>query len=669
MAMSEETFSCNLQKESVMAERTGVYICECGPNIRDAIDLDDVYRFAQGQRSVVLVRKCSILCSDEGKRIIASDIKEHGLSRVVVAACSPREHEATFKKVLEGAGMNPFLLQIANIREQVAWVVDDKALATEKAKAITKAAIERVVHHESLESGEMPCNPDALVVGAGVAGLSAALTLAQKKRKVYLVEKLPCIGGKVARYEEVFPNLECASCMMDPLLDEVLHDERIEILTLSEVEKVLGFFGNFIVTVKKRARFIDESTCIGCGACVEPCPAVTRNEYDEGLSDRKAVYIPYAGSLPNLAAIDMEHCLRSEGEECTVCRDNCPFGSVNYEDRDETLRLEVGAIVVATGFKLFDVSGAPEYGYGRIENVYTSLEFERLLSSTGPTGGEIKLRDGEEPKRIALISCVGSRTEKYNEYCSSVCCGYLQKFAHLVKQRIPDAEVTHVFSDLCLPAKGAHEFHSELYRTKSLKPLRVKWTDTVAVSERDGEVVVSYDSASGNREETPFDMVILAPSMQAAADAELMASILAIRQGEGGFFVEAHSKLAPVSVATEGVFIAGCAQGPMDIQTAAAQGQAAAGKALSRLVPGEQLELEAMTAEVREDLCSGCKICVALCPYEAMTIDEEEKCSKINDVLCKGCGVCVAACPTGAIKAKHFTDEQIFEEIEAIVNS
>jgi heterodisulfide reductase subunit A len=658
-----------IARGKAMPERTGVYVCECGPNIRDAIDLDDLCRFAQGRRTVVHTRKCSILCSDESKRIIASDIQEHGLSRIVIAACSPREHEATFKKVLESAGMNPFLLQIANIREQCAWVVDDKHLATEKAKAITGAAIERVIHHESLESRDMPCNPDALVIGAGVAGLSAALTLAQKKRKVYLVERQPCLGGRVARYEEVFPNLECASCMMDPLLDEVLHNDQIEVLTLAEVEKVLGFFGNFIVNIRKRARYVDETTCIGCGACVESCPETADNEFDENLSERKAIYIPYAGSLPNLAAIDMQHCLRSKQEECSACRDNCPFGSINYDEHDELHGLEVGAIVVATGFDLFDVTGAREYGFGSVDNVYTSLQFERLLSSTGPTGGEIRLKNGGTPGSVALISCVGSRNEKQHEYCSSVCCGYLQKFAHLIKKQIPDAEVTHLFSDLCLPGKGSHEFYMDLCRAGGVHPLRVGRHNTIEVSETGGKISVEYDLPSGERDQSEFEMVVLAPAMEVSRGTESLAALLGIEQGAGGFLVEAHSKLAPVSVPTEGVLIAGCAQGPMNIQSAVAQGEAAAGRALSRLVPGEQLELEAMTAEVNENLCSGCKICVALCPYEAVSIEEETKCSKVNEVLCKGCGVCVASCPTGSMKAKHFTDEQILEEIEAIVNS
>jgi heterodisulfide reductase subunit A len=650
-----------------VAERIGVYVCECGPNIKDAIDLDEVVKFVQGLDHVVLTKAFGLLCAVDGQELIGKDIKEHNLTRVVIAACSPKEHENTFRQCLEKAGLNPFLLQIANIREQCAWVVKDKALATDKAKALIHAAVRRVVYHEPLEVKEIECQPDALVVGAGITGISAALTLAQKNRKVYLVEKLPCIGGKVARYEDVFPNLECASCILDPILDEVLHNEHIDILTLSEVQEVLGFYGNFLVRVNKKARFVDSGTCIGCGACVETCPVRVTNEYNEGLDERRAIYIPYAGALPNIAVIDKEHCLRWQGEACSACKEACPFGSIIYEETDQARQLRVGAIVLAPGFDLFDPAKAPQYGYGKIDSVYTSLEFERLVNSTGPTEGKILLRNGQVPENIALVHCVGSRTSQFHEHCSAVCCMYLIKFAHQVNGKLPAASITGFYSDLCLPGKGAQGFFNKIVRDVNIQLMHMKDPDSIEITQEDEKTVIRFMDLQGKSRAVVSDMVVLAPAMEGARDAGTLAKLFDIAQGEGGFFVEEGTRLLPVATAMEGIFIAGCAQGPKDIQSSVAQGQAAAGRILSRLVPGEKLALEPVSAEVNKDFCCGCKLCVGLCSYKAITYDDVKQNVAINKVLCRGCGVCAAACPSGAIKASHFTDAEISEEIRGLV--
>jgi heterodisulfide reductase subunit A len=649
------------------AERIGVFICECGPNIKDAVDMDGVVEFAQGLENVVFAKLFGLLCSGNGKELIAKDIKEHKLTRVVIAACSPKEHEVTFRESLKKGGLNPFLLQIANIREQCAWVVGDKDLATEKSKAMIAAAVRRVVHHEPLETREIPCQADVLVVGAGVAGISAALTLAQKNRKVYLIEKAPYVGGKAARYEDVFPNLECASCVLDPILDEVLHHEQIEVLTFSEPLEVLGFYGNFVVKVHEKARHVDSATCIGCGACFEVCPVKVENEYNEGLDERRAVYIPYAGALPNVAVIDQEHCLRWRGQACNACKEACPFGCVDYEQEDKILELNVGAIVLATGFDTFDPRRAPQYGYGEIENVYTSLEFERLLSSTGPTEGKILLKNGSPPQNIALVHCVGSRTTRFNEHCSGVCCMYSLKFAHEAMEKLSHASVKELYSDLCLWGKESQGFFDRVSHENGIQLLHMQHADSIQIVEEDGKIWIKYTDVCGSPQEIISDMVVLAPAMEGARGAQDLAKVFDVPLGEGGFFVEEHGKIAPVSTLREGVFIAGCAQGPKDIQGSVVQGQAAAGAILSRLVPGEKLALEAMAAEVDEALCSGCKICVGLCPYKAIAYDNGETHVSINEVLCRGCGVCPAACPSGAIKARHFTDEQISAEIKGLL--
>jgi heterodisulfide reductase subunit A len=651
----------------LVTERIGLYVCECGPNIEEAIHMEDVLKYARGLEKVVLAKPFRLLCSKEGKELLEKDINRHGLNRVVIAACSPKEHEITFREVLGNAGLNPFLLQMANIREQCAWVTEDKRLATEKAKRMINAALKRVTCHEPLETRQIESQPDALVVGAGIAGISAALTLAQKKRKVYLVERSSCIGGKIARYEDLFPTLECASCILDPKIDEVLHNEHIELFTLSKVQEVLGYYGNFHVKVQQMARYVDPETCLGCGACFECCPVRVRNEYNEGLDERKAIYIPYAGAQPNVAAIDRTHCLRWQRQDCQSCQEACPFGSIQYKQTDQTHELEVGAIVLATGFDLFDPSRAPQYGYGKTQNVYTSLEFERILSSTGPTGGKILLRNGRDPKRIAFVHCVGSRTSRFNEHCSGICCMYALKFAYQAQQKLPGVSVIHLYTDLCVPGKDLQRFYNRISKSEAIEFLRMRSPDSVEIAEEGEGLSIKYMDAHGKAHELSSDMVVLAPGVEGARDAPFVSKIFQLSQGEAGFYVEGDTHAAPVSTVREGVFIAGCAQGPKDVQGSVAQGQAAAGLILSSLIPGERLDLEPMVAEVREDLCARCKICVGLCPYKAIYCEDEENSATINELLCKGCGICAAACPSGAIKASHFTDTQISEEIRGVV--
>jgi heterodisulfide reductase subunit A len=590
------------------------------------------------------------------------------LSCVVIAGCSPKEHEHTFKKILQDAGLNPFLLQIANIREQCAWVHKDKAAATEKAKAMISAAVGRVVLNDPLEIHQIDSQADVLVVGAGITGMSAALVLAQKNRKVYIVETSPCIGGKVARYGEVFPNLECAPCMLEPKMDEILHNERIELLTYSQVQEVLGFYGNFSVKVKRKARFIDMAGCIGCGACFEACPVKVKNEYSEGLDERKAVYMPYAGALPNVAVIDKEHCLRFAGGQCDLCQNACPFGAVNYNDADEIRELKVGAIVLATGFDLFDLTRAQQYGYAQIDDVYTGLEFERLLSSTGPTAAQILLKNGKPPKKIALVHCVGSRCEKFNDYCSGVCCLYLLKFAHLAKQKLPDASIVLMYSDFCLPGKESQKFFNTLAGEKGVEFIHCRDSRTLEIVKEDSDIAIKYVDVNGESQKITSDMAVLATAMEGVKDAEELAGVFDISADENKFFAEEHCKLAPASTVIEGVFVAGCAQGPKDIPASVASGQAAAGLILSRLIPGEKLSLEPMIAVINQELCSGCKTCISLCPYKAISFDKEKKVSVVNEALCRGCGVCVAACPSGAIKGRGFTDKQIFAEIKGLLD-
>ncbi|MEW6067390.1 MAG: CoB--CoM heterodisulfide reductase iron-sulfur subunit A family protein [Nitrospirota bacterium] len=679
-----------------MNKRTGIYICTCATNISDYLDIDDLVKFTSSLENVGYVKVHKLLCSEEGKNFLSDDISKEKPDCVVVAACSPKEHEKTFRNILQKAGLNPYLLQIVNLREQVAWVTSDKSDATEKARAYIRAAVKRVSLHEPLEKKEIECNTDVLIMGAGPAGMEAALLLAKSGRKVYLVEKNSFIGGRVARYEEVFPKMECASCMLEPKMDEILHNENIELLTYSEVQEVMGSLGNFVGKVQKRASFVDKDKCIGCGACYEACPVKVKNEFDYNLSDRKAIYIPYAGALPNAPVIDKTNCLRFRkqelemdvskealdlglitkeeyeifkkgGGDCKMCKEACPFDAVNYDDRDELIEKNVGGIIVATGFDLFDSATLPEFGYGKLPDVYTSLEFERILSQTGPTGGKILMKNSKEPKSVAVIHCVGSRDKKFRDYCSSVCCLYALKFSHLIAKKVPTAKIYNIYTDLCVPGKDNQAFLDSLKDENNIQLLHTSLPLNIKTEQKGGKISLSYQDVAGKNSEIAVDMIILCPAMIPALDTQRLAEIFLIAQGKDGFFAEVHTKLAPVSTNIEGIFIAGCSQGPKDIQNSVAQGAAAAGQILSALVPGRKLELETITAEIDENACSGCMTCIALCPYKAISIDKEKKVAVVNEVLCKGCGTCVAACPSGAAKSRHFTTQQIFAEIEEVL--
>jgi len=646
----------------------GVYVCHCGANIAGVVDVNEVVKFAQELPNVVLAKDYIYMCSDPGQNMIKEDIKEHGLTRVIVACCSPRMHERTFRLACQDGGLNPYLFEMANIREHCAWVHEDHAAATEKAKALVSAAVRRVLYHEPLEVREVPVTPSTLVVGGGIAGIQATLEIANAGHKVYLVERDPSIGGHMAQFDKTFPTLDCASCIFTPLLSAVGQHPNIELLTYSEVEEISGYIGNFTAKIRKKARYVDEDKCTGCGTCIDKCPWKADSEFDEGIAKRKAIYTPFPQAVPNVPVIDTEHCTYFLKDTCRACEKFCEADAIDFEQKDKIIEAEVGAIILATGYDAFDASVISQYGYGRYGDVVTALQFERMCNASGPTGGKIMLQDGSEPKSVAIIHCVGSRDKNYHEYCSRVCCMYALKYSHLIKEKT-EADVYQMYIDMRCFGKGYEEFYERLSEegVNFIRGKVAQVTDRAITDEEKGKLVVmGEDTLLGTMIRVPVDMVVLCTALEARSDAEGVARLFNISRSADGFFLERHPKLDPVATMNEGIFVVGCCQGPKDIPDTVAQASAAAARALAMISQGK-VEIEAATAVIDEELCSGCRVCNLLCPYSAISFDEEKKVSRVNEALCKGCGVCVAACPSGAITGKHFTSEQIMAEIEGVL--
>lgn len=655
-----------------MNERTGVYICRCGTNISAAVDVEALAELASALDCVAAVRTVDFLCSGEGQATIARGIKEEELSRVVVAACSPHMHEATFRLACSRAGLNPYLLDIANIREQIAWVTPDRDAATRKARAALSGAVNRVRRQAPLQKMKVGISRNALVVGGGIAGITAALEIADAGRHVYLVERQPSIGGRMAQLDRMFPTLDCQACVLAPKMAAVRRHPNITLLTFSSVQSVKGFAGNFDVKIRKRARSIDEERCIECGLCQQKCPEVVADEvFEAGLGTRKACYTPFAEAVPKYPVIDRDNCSFYREAKCRICEKECPVQAIRFDQEDEMIDIKAGAVILATGFDLFDPRRVPQYGYGRYANVFTSLEFERMLSAGGPTGGRIVLRDGvTEPGSVAVIHCVGSRDRNYREYCSKICCMYSLKFAHLVMERT-GASVYNFYIDMRTPGKGYEEFYHRVLDEGAhfIRGRVASVTDAAYAAEEEGKLVVqAEDTLLGVQRRVPVDMVILSPAVEARADAREVARMYGLVCDAGGFFSELHPKLDPVATMNGGIFIAGACQGPKDISESVAQAGAAAAKAIA-LLGREALELEPIGAQVITALCSGCRICASLCPFGAIGFDNAVKAAVIDRTLCQGCGTCVAACPANAIEGFHYTDAQIMAELEGLLRN
>jgi heterodisulfide reductase subunit A len=642
--------------------KIGVYICHCGINIAATVDIEKVTAFARTLPHVAIARNYQYMCSDPGQELIKSDIKNQGLDRIVVAACSPRMHEPTYRNACRSVGLNPYFFEMANIREQCSWVHPDKEQGTEKAMDLIASAVAKVSLHEPLEENEVGVTPAVLVIGGGIAGIQASLDIANSGFEVFLVEKSPSPGGHLAQLDRTFPNLEETSATLLPKLKEIKNHPLIHLLTQSEVEGVEGFVGNFKVRIKHDPRYVNPEKCTCCKKCEGVCPVRVPNEFNMGLDQRPAIYLPFPHAVPRCYTIDSKNCLYLQMGECGKCREVCPEGAVQFEEVGMEFEANVGTIIVATGYDPFDPKLKPELGYGVYKNVITGLEFERLISPDGPTQGKLQF-NGKEPKNIVFIQCVGSRDKTVNnEYCSRVCCMFTAKQAHLVKDLIPDARVTICYIDVRAFGKGYEQFYEAVQK----KGIFYRKGVPSEIYQKNGKLIVKADDELlGELYQEEADLVVLATGLTQRRDADRLRSLLKLSLSPDRFYLEAHPKLRPLDTATDGIFLAGTCQGPKDISDTISQAHGTASRATIPLFAG-RVRIEPITAYVDVLMCAGCGLCEQVCEYRALKMDPYRKVMTVNEVLCKGCGACNATCPSSAITLRHFKTEQIIAQIREL---
>ncbi|MFA8436052.1 MAG: CoB--CoM heterodisulfide reductase iron-sulfur subunit A family protein [Marinifilaceae bacterium] len=568
-------------------KRIGVYICWCGTNIAKMVDVEAVCQEISELPDVVIARNYKYMCSDPGQDLIKQDIKEHQLNRVVVAACSPRIHEITFRKALASAGLNPYMFEMANIREQVSWVHTNREEATRKAKTLVAAAINKVKWHESLEKRSVEINPGTLIIGGGISGISAALDIADAGKQVYLIERKERLGGQVARIDLTYPDLYSGQQLIQSRIEELKNHSKIEVLLNSEIKDITGYIGNF---------------------------------------------------------------------EAKVSRNG-----------DKEVELSFGNIIVATGLKSFDAEQIELYQYGKLPNVITSFELEEMLLK-----GDISKKDGTIPENVVILHCVGSRNKDYHEYCSRTCCMTALKYSNQLRSAIPKANIFQVYADMRAIGKNCEEMYTNTSRKGVMFLMFDQKNGMPKVRQADPgdecEMLVELEEKlSGEAIEVPADMVVLMVGMEAHENAKDIGRLTGVSMCGNQFYIEKHPKLDPVATTTDGVYVVGTCQAPKGIADSIAQARAAAARVLATINVGS-VEVEMTTAVVNEDICCGCQTCVKVCPYTAITFDEEKKVSVVNEILCKGCGTCGSTCPTGAIRSRHFTDQQILSQIEGLMS-
>ena len=661
-------------------QRIGVFVCHCGTNIAGTVDVKAVAEAIGHEPGVVFSTDYQYMCSQAGQNMIIDAVKEHRLTGLVICSCSPRMHEATFRKTAAAAGLNPYMVEIANIREQCSWVHKDMAIGTEKAIILAKAAVAKVHLNAPLTPGQSPVTKRALVIGGGIAGIQTALDIADAGFPVDIVETKPTIGGKMAQLDKTFPTLDCAACILTPKMVDVAQNEKIRIFSYSEVTDVKGFVGNFDVTIKKKARYVREDVCTGCGLCTEKCPQKkVPNEFNLGMDNRHAIYIPFAQAVPKVATIDPNACLMLKSGKCGICSKVCGAGAIDYKAKDEFIEEKYGAIVVATGFNPISLDRFDEFAYNESKDVITSLELERLMNAAGPTGGTLlRPSDKTHPHTIVFVQCVGSRcaacAEKGKEYCSKICCMYTAKHAMLIRDKYPDTEVYVFYIDVRTPGKNFDEFYRravEEYGVHYIKGMVGK------VEPENGRLKVqASDLLYGKQLHIDADLVVLAAAIEPDKSARPLATMLTASMDTNDFFTEAHPKLRPVESPTAGVFLSGTCQGPKDIPETVSQAGAAASKVIGLLCK-DKLTGNPCVAHPDEMMCNGCSTCEKVCPYGAITYIEKEfrmpdrttkvrRVAQVNEAVCQGCGACTVACMSGAMDLRGFSNKQIMAEVDAI---
>ena len=661
-------------------QRIGVFVCWCGSNIAATVDVNAVSEALAREPGVVFSTNYQYMCSESGQNLIKDAIKEHQLTGVVICSCSPRMHEATFRKTVAAAGLNSYMLEIANIREQCSWIHKDKAEGTEKAIILGRAAIAKVQLNAPLTPGTSPVTKRALVIGGGIAGIQTALDIADAGFEVDIVEKQPTIGGKMTQIDKTFPTLDCAACILTPKMVDCAQNEKINIFAYSEVEEVKGFVGSFTVKIKKKARYVDPVKCTGCGECTEKCPMKKiPNEFNLGLDTRRAIYIPFAQAVPKVATIDPDHCNMLKNGKCGLCAKVCSAGAIDYKQKDEIVEREYGAIVVAMGYNPIKLDDYDEYAYAQSKDVVSSLEFERLTNAAGPTGGTLlRPSDGKHPHTIVFVQCVGSRCSnegKGKSYCSKICCMYTAKHAMLTREKYPDTDVYVFYIDVRSPGKNYDEFYRravEEYGVHYIKGMVGK-----VVPRSDGKLLVQASDLLANEQlHIEADMVVLAAAIEPDKSARPLATMLTASMDTNDFFTEAHAKLRPVESPTAGIFLSGACQGPKDIPDTVAQAGAAASKVIG-LLAKDKLTGNPCIAHPDEWMCNGCSSCEKVCPYGAISYVDKEfrmpdrttairRVAVVNEAVCQGCGACTVACPSGAMDLKGFSNSQIMAEVDAL---
>ena len=639
--------------------RIGIFVCECGGNIGDVVDVKAVVDTVKNWPDVATAKYHKYLCAKPAQEMILDAVKKENLDRVVVASCTPRMHLGTFQAVMERSGLNPFMLEFVNIREQDAWVHGPHSSleATKKAVSLIKGGYERSRELEPLQTISEKGSREILIVGGGIAGITAALELGYLGYKVHLVERKPSIGGNMAKLTKVFPTLDCAQCILTPRMAEVGRNPNVTLYTYGEVQEVSGRPGNYDVKLFMKPRGVDLQKCRNCGVCAKVCPVSVSDEFNEGLSERKAAYIEFPQAVPSAYVIDFKSCTK-----CEKCEKLCPAKAITLADQGSTVDLHVGGIIMATGYQLYDAKKLETFGYSTYKDVITMMDLERFVSATGPTSGYVKRADGTDVKKMAIVLCAGSRDKNYIPYCSRICCMYALKQAFVLKKML-GIDVAIYYTDIRATGKG----YEDLYwrdQEAGVTFIRGKIAEVYKDNKTGKLVAVAEDTISGELTEDQYDMIALATPMVSPEGLKELADKMKVSIGEDGFITEKHPKLDPVDSLTTGIFACGCALSPKDVRDTVSDGLGASAKA-ALFLKSDYVTTSPEKACVIADLCNGCNACVPICPTKAITMQDGK--AKIDPFQCTGCGACIPVCPQEAIDFKNATTKQVIASIRGVL--